>query len=682
MYRAKECFAAAVAALSLAAPAAAIAAPPDLSTYVRVGRYDLPAAAQEASAVTYDPARDSLFVVGDGAASVIQVSKTGQLIDTMALAGFDDTEGIASLGGGQFVLAEERERRVTRFTYAGGGTLTRTGSVKLGTTIGNTGIEGVAADPTGGLVGVKESAPLGIFRTEVDWAAGTATNGSPTTEHPTNLFDPALAGVTDLADVYATADSLLVISQESGRIVNLTRTGVISSALTIGPAGEGHEGITMDGAGRIYVVNETGSPTGNPQLWVYAPSATPNQAPTAVALTNQVTSVPAGGRGKVADVTVTDDGIGTNALSASGAAFEVDATGVYLKAGTAPGSYTTTVSVDDVSVGATPDATSAPLTVTVTAAPAPPSLIVSEAAPWSSGDSPFGADWIELTNTGVHAVDITGFRVDDSSNSFASAITLNGVTTITAGESVIFLEGQPAVANAFKAAWFGANVPAGLQVGTYTGSGIGLSTDGDAVNLFDAVGTRITSITFGASTTFFTFDNAAGVSGAVNTLAVAGVNGAFSTGGMTGSPGAIAGPYEEVEVGGAVSGLVPPQLSIVLGAPAVFAPFTAGVARDYEAFTTATVTSTAGEATLSVSDSSTVASGHLVNGTLALPQALQVKANGGAYAPVGGTLLTYGGPISGDEVAIGVKQSIGAKDALRTGTYTKTLTFTLSTSTP
>jgi uncharacterized protein YjiK len=848
MYRAKECFAVAVAALSLAAPAAAVAAPPDLSTYVRVGRYDLPAAAQEASAVTYDAARDSLFVVGDGATSVVQVSKTGQLIDTMALSGFDDTEGITSIGGGQFVVAEERERRVTRITYQGGGTATRTGSVKLGTTIGNTGIEGLSADPTGGFVLVKESGPLGIFRTEIDWAAGTATNGSPTTENSTNLFDPALAGVTDFADSYATADALLVISQESGRIVNLTRTGRISSALSIGVANDGHEGITMDAAGRIYIVNETGSATATPQLWVYAPSTTPNQPPTAVALTNQVASVPASAnRVKVAGVTVTDDGIGTNALSASGAAFEVDATGLYLKAGTAPGSYTTTVSVDDQTVGTTPDATSAPLTFTVTAAPAPPSLIVSElspwssgnspyeadwfevtnkgaqavdltgykvddssnafasaialtgvtsiapgksvlfmegnattvaefrahwglpdslpigtysgsgiglstdgdavnlfdaagnrvfgvtfgasttgftfdnsagaaavtalsvagrngaytaggetgspgavapslvvseAAPWSSGDSPVGADWIELTNTSAHPVDITGFKIDDSSNSFATAIALNGVTTIAGGESVIFLEGQPTVANTFKAAWFGANAPVGLQVGTYSGGGIGLSTDGDAVNLFDAVGNRITGITFGASTTGFTFDNAAGVSGAVNTLAVAGVNGAFTVNGMTGSPGAIAAPYEEVKVGGAVSGLVPPQLSIVLGAPAVFAPFTAGVARDYEAFTTATVTSTAGEATLSVSDPSTASPGHLVNGTLALPQALQVKANGGAYAPVGGTLLAYGGPISGDEVSIGVKQSIGAKDALRTGTYTKTLTFTLSTSTP
>ena len=99
------------------------------------------------------------------------------------------------------MLAEERERRVSRITYQGGGTLTRTGSVKLGTTIGNTGIEGVAADPTGGFVPGEGVGPLGIFRTEIDWAAGTATNGSPTTENSTNLFDPALAGVTDLADV-------------------------------------------------------------------------------------------------------------------------------------------------------------------------------------------------------------------------------------------------------------------------------------------------------------------------------------------------------------------------------------------------------------------------------------------------------------------------------------------------
>jgi hypothetical protein len=104
------------------------------------------------------------------------------------------------------------------------------------------------------------------------------------------------------------------------------------------------------------------------------------------------------------------------------------------------------------------------------------------------------------------------------------------------------------------------------------------------------------------------------------------------------------------------------------------------------------VISTAGDATLSVADPSSTNTGKLVNGNFALPQTLQ--ANGkrptgtaGAYAPVGGSasptpLVTYDGPVSNESATIGFKQTIAANDALRTGAYGKTLTFTLSTTTP
>ncbi len=142
-----------------------------------------------------------------------------------------------------------------------------------------------------------------------------------------------------------------------------------------------------------------------------------------------------------------------------------------------------------------------------------------------------------------------------------------------------------------------------------------------------------------------------------------------------------------------VGGSVPATLSLSLGAPASFGTFTPFVAHDYSAATTATVTSTAGDATLSVADASATATGHLVNGPFALPQALLVRASSGAGsssgppAPVGGwasptPLLSYAGPVSNDAVALGFQQSIGANDALRAGTYAKTLTFTLSTTTP
>lgn len=172
---------------------------------------------------------------------------------------------------------------------------------------------------------------------------------------------------------------------------------------------------------------------------------------------------------------------------------------------------------------------------------------ITEIAPWSSGDSPVGADWFELTNTGSSAVDITGWKVDDNSNSFAAALALNGVTSIAAGQSVIFLEGNAAKTEIFKTNWFGASAPASLAVGYYSGSGIGLSTSGDALNIFNASGVVQARVTFGASDSISplqTFDNAAGLNNtAISQLSVVGVNGAFVAANSVneiGSPGSIA----------------------------------------------------------------------------------------------------------------------------------------------
>jgi hypothetical protein len=141
---------------------------------------------------------------------------------------------------------------------------------------------------------------------------------------------------------------------------------------------------------------------------------------------------------------------------------------------------------------------------------------------------------------------------------------------------------------------------------------------------------------------------------------------------------------------GPVSGSVPATLSLSLGTPASFGAFTPGLAKTYDASTSATVISTAGDAVLSVTDPSATAPGHLVNGTFALPQALQARALNAANtstafnfvsgSPLG--LLAYAGPISNDAITLQFRQAIGQNDPLRTGTYGKTLTFTLSTTNP
>jgi hypothetical protein len=182
---------------------------------------------------------------------------------------------------------------------------------------------------------------------------------------------------------------------------------------------------------------------------------------------------------------------------------------------------------------------------------AEPSIIISEVAPWASGNASYGADWFELTNTGASTVSIGEWRIDDNSNSFGSSVALRGIGSIGAGESVIFLEGNAsgstdATLNAgFVAAWFGGSAPAGLRIGNYGGSGVGLSTNGDAVNIFTAAGALVTRIGFPGSTTSIglSFDNAAGLAGdvVVSQLSTVGVNGAFLShdGTATGSPGSI-----------------------------------------------------------------------------------------------------------------------------------------------
>jgi hypothetical protein len=143
---------------------------------------------------------------------------------------------------------------------------------------------------------------------------------------------------------------------------------------------------------------------------------------------------------------------------------------------------------------------------------------------------------------------------------------------------------------------------------------------------------------------------------------------------------------EKSEVG-QVGGAVPATLALTLGsAPATFGAFTPGLAKDYTANMAADVVTTAGNAALSVSDPG-ANPGKLVNGSFVLPTPLQVNASspagtGGALGPLGSTLLTYSGPVSHDPVTVSFKQSIGASDPLRTGAYSKTLTFTLSTTNP
>jgi X-X-X-Leu-X-X-Gly heptad repeat protein len=141
-----------------------------------------------------------------------------------------------------------------------------------------------------------------------------------------------------------------------------------------------------------------------------------------------------------------------------------------------------------------------------------------------------------------------------------------------------------------------------------------------------------------------------------------------------------------------VSATVPSVLGLKLNNTlATLGSLTPGVAAEYEASLAATVTSTVGTAILSVADVSS-GTGKLTNGATELASPLQLKATNAAnpntaFAPLTGAgnpliLLTYSTWISNDAVTIGIKQPIGANEPLTRGSYSKTITFTLSTTTP
>ncbi len=120
-------------------------------------------------------------------------------------------------------------------------------------------------------------------------------------------------------------------------------------------------------------------------------------------------------------------------------------------------------------------------------------------------------------------------------------------------------------------------------------------------------------------------------------------------------------------VEGTVGGTVPTVLGLTLGAPASFGAFVPGVTQEYTATSDATVTSTAAEAALTVSGP-----GHLTNGAFSLAEPLRVELSKSAWTA----------PVSNDTVDITFKQLINAGDPLRTGSYSGTVTFTLSTTNP
>jgi uncharacterized protein YjiK len=258
--------------LCSASPGAQASSTLNLANYQLTATYALPRlTAREASAITYNWDTHTLFVLGDEGEALVEVSKTGQQLSVMSLSGFEDTEGLTYMGNGQFVITEERIRNAYQINYSAGGNSDRSALpfVDLGSPVGNIGIEGITFDPRdGSFITVKEKTPQEINAHSIDFASGIVTKAS--------IFNPGLLGLLDISDVQvlstgpawlssSVANHLLILSQESSRLLEVDRNGSELSAFDLSSFSSSAEGVTIDTDGTLYIVDENGT---RPRLFV------------------------------------------------------------------------------------------------------------------------------------------------------------------------------------------------------------------------------------------------------------------------------------------------------------------------------------------------------------------------------------------------------------------------------
>jgi uncharacterized protein YjiK len=230
----------------------------------------------EGSAITYAQDRGTLFYVGDEGKGVIEISRTGFALGSMQFSGWgekstkdgNDSEGLAYLGNGELVVAEERLQNAYKFSFAAG-TSIDLGAMpyaSVGSTIGNVGIEGISYDMrNGNFVTVKQDNPatLSIFS-----SLSFSTLAAP--DAVANILfsgSSSLFGLSQLSDVQTLSilgnDNLLVLSTGTGaldsrELIEIKRDGTVMSRLdltNIVPR-NAIEGVTIDEHGTIYLIAE------------------------------------------------------------------------------------------------------------------------------------------------------------------------------------------------------------------------------------------------------------------------------------------------------------------------------------------------------------------------------------------------------------------------------------------
>ncbi|WP_449105157.1 SdiA-regulated domain-containing protein [Pseudomonas mohnii] len=222
------------------------------------------------SGVAYDYDRDRLLGITNGAPmEIVVLSRDGDLLGRYPLIGFEDTEGIAYIGGGRVVIADERLQQLDIVTLPDTPApihVEQAQFVAIGVNLSphNKGFEGVTYDRANDRVfAIKERDPRQLY---------SVTGMLPSMGGPLQIRIKDLTSWVnrsvfsrDLSDGYFDPKSghLVLLSDESANITELDGKGDFVSILSLrSQAGDlkrtvpQGEGMTMDTDGDLYVVSE------------------------------------------------------------------------------------------------------------------------------------------------------------------------------------------------------------------------------------------------------------------------------------------------------------------------------------------------------------------------------------------------------------------------------------------
>jgi uncharacterized protein YjiK len=221
----------------------------------------------DASALSYDPDRKTLFTVTNKNAQLVEMSLDGRTLRRIPLKGFGDSEAIEYISPGIYVISDERRQRLIKVHINDDTTVLDANDAEqltLGIGSGNNnGYEGLAYDTKGQRLFVaKERRPVQIIEVRGFPYASVET---PNVEVSSDSRRNAGIFVRDISSLQFDERSghLLALSDESRQIVELDTKGraVGNVSLSRGSMGLSKnvpqaEGIAMDDEGTLYLVSE------------------------------------------------------------------------------------------------------------------------------------------------------------------------------------------------------------------------------------------------------------------------------------------------------------------------------------------------------------------------------------------------------------------------------------------